>query len=627
MKSAGAQADRLTRFGEWSLSLPQLAKRNLEVEDLQNYREDVAVMTLETQKYMQQTHETIRLWNKLTPDQSDAMVSFLDDYSNMVYLKPSEVKLRVVRKPTKAELAALISTHKLSAAAVNVFGSITRTFDSFLAGYEALLVRDAAGIANPAEKAKALASIKKKMTEYRNNPYFPWMRFGDYVIVMRDGAGNVVQREHYTSEKRQLAAQEALNKVKPKGYTVSGFIVPKTARAFVGMPPGLLDKISEKLGVGGHLTAAQQKDLRETLELLRFEYAPAHSFKHRFQRKARIKGYSHDFKRAFAHYGFYGSRHLARVKYVDQLKGYIKNVRDQAKFMPAPNGNLRAKIGNFMQDHIDELLNPHNDLPFLRGITFFWYLGWMPASAALNLSQMLITSYPFLAQQFGDAAAVAEMGKAALNKSTYYKKATLESTSDPELRMLGEISKEGLISEARAPELAALSEGRNLLLPLGNKWQKTMGWLAESGAFMFSHAEQMNRRVTALAALRLAMKNPAAAYVRKAVKENARHYQRLKDEKIFNDQEIAAIVTAADAVKATQFEYNREAQPKFMRGHKRTLFAFKIFQQNMLFFLGHYKPAAIRSFIVMGFLGGLMGLPFGEEIRGPLEDYRLALLW
>lgn len=616
-KSMAAHADRFTKFMEWSLGVHQVAELNKGIPELRLYDEDARSMERKGYENMRPYEEASRMWGNLPEAQSDRLVNLLDDYSNMTYLSPEEVARRVVRKPTQEELQKLIKTHKVSKDGIRVFASVTDSLTKSLGEYKRILVRDAAKIGDPKLRDETLQALEKRFEEYGKIPYFPWMRFGDYVVVLRNAAGKVVQREHYDTERKMHRAAEALDEVKPGDHTVSTFVVPKTARAFVGMPPGLLDKIAEKLGYGGHLTAAQERDLRRTLEQLRFDYAPGHSFKHRFQRKGRTPGYSRDFKRAFAAYGFYGARHLARVEFVDGMREHVKNIREQGQTMR--EGAKRTQIANFLDGHLSELLDPTADFPHLRSLAFFWHLGWMPISAFINLTQGAVTTYPLLGSKFGDARAIGAMGWATRQLSTFYKEEKLRDITDRQVKMLGVLSRDGYISEARAPELAAVSDGRNLLKGFGgNTAEKAMNWLGNSGAFFFSMAEQANRRIAGRSALKLALDHPETPFVREQVGRNPRYYEKLLQEG-WTETEAAAIVTAAKVIDDTQFRYSREVLPKLFQGKRRTLFTFKTFQQSMLFFMYNYPAAAVRSALVTAYLGGLMGLPFAEDARDILK--------
>ncbi len=238
---------------------------------------------------------------------------------------------------------------------------------------------------------------------------------------------------------------------------------------------------------------------------------------------------------------------------------------------------------------------------------------------------MLMGSYPFLASKFGDIHAVAAMGKAGAQLSTYYRKATQATLKERDMRAITEAHAEGIISEAQAATLAGISEGRNLGKGFGGTAIEQM-WnhFQEYSAKMFEMTEQTNRRITFRAAWQLASDRPNTKFVAESVQKHALQYQRLRD-KGWTERDAAAFVAAKDAVEVTQYIYQQYARPKIFRGKLGSVFMFKSFVQNTLFMLWNYPAAAARSLLIMGFLGGLMGIPGSEDLNGILKAvaYRL----
>jgi len=381
-------------------------------------------------------------------------------------------------------------------------------------------------------------------------------------------------------------------------------ILKEDVKPLLGMPPGLLDLVKDEL----NLSPTQLRAMEE----LRFELAPGQSFKHRFQHKDLTSGYSEDFLRAYANYMFHGSSYIARSRYVEPLETFIKAIRTQAEFMP--DGTKRGMIANFLSQHLATIIEAKSDFVKLKGMIFHWALGFNPAAAALNLSQQYVSTLPFLASKFGDIHALGEITKAQLSLSTYYKNATLQGLTGQMERALAEGVRDGVLTEAMAPELAALSEGRNLGRYVGSNVAEKMWYdFTKMSASMFSATEALNRRVTFRAAFNLAMKDSAHKHVVETVNSNQIDYTRLRNEG-WSHEEASAYVTAADAVRTTQYEYADYAKPAFMRGKAGAIFVFKSFVQNTLFMLWNYPSAGVRSFLIMGFLGGLMGLPGAEDL-------------
>jgi hypothetical protein len=608
-----AAIDRFNWMYKMMMGLPQVAARNPHIRRLQFYKEDVALMQGEKSEIMNQARETLKAWQKLGVQQGDNVAALMDDLANMDYLSDEEVRQKVSRWPTQAELAALQQKHNVNSQGLAVVGRVIGDFRRMLDRYKQILVLEAQKITNPTEQARRLQEIDNQIAKMLKAPYFPAMRFGDLTLTIRDADKKIVHFETFESERDRKRAKVELEKFLVPGETINEGALEQSARPLMGMPPHLLDRINEKL----ELSEAQKRALEE----LKFELSPAQSFKHRFQRKKRVEGYSLDFKRAFANYMFHGANHLTRVKYVDRLRDHVKAVHDQSKFMP--QGTKRAQISNFMADHLRELLDPKPDFAAIRSLAFIWHLSFDAAAAFVNLTQLPVMTYPYLASKFGDVAAIGALSRASTKLSTFYKQTTLTSaTTDEELEALGEAINEGVITEALAPELAALSEGRNLRSYGGKLAQQAWVSFKELGASMFQLAEQTNRRVTFRAAWKLAKDNPDNPYLKEVLALNPQQYDRLRA-KGWTHQNAIAFIAAKQMTESTQFVYGAHAQPRFMRGKMRSFLVFKSFIQNTLFALWNNPSAAMRSLVIMGGLGGLMGLPGAEDG----EDIVRAVAW
>jgi len=256
----------------------------------------------------------------------------------------------------------------------------------------------------------------------------------------------------------------------------------------------------------------------------------------------------------------------------------------------------------------------------LKGMIFHFALGFNPAVAAMNLSQQLIGTLPFVMSKFGDVRGMASVIGAQTRWKTYWKEGTYQSLAPTDFhsRAMAESIKGGVLTEAMAAELAAASEDRNMLKYFGNASEKVWHDVGKASSWMFQMTEKMNRRVTFSAALDLAMRDPANKYVQDVVKANQIEYTRLRGEG-WTHQETSAYLAATDAVRATQFEYASWARPKMFSGKAGALFVFKSFQVNTMFMLWNYPSAGVRSLLIMGFLGGMMGIPGTEDLADILK--------
>lgn len=607
-----AYADKFNKIYKWMLGIHQVAQKNKHIVPLQEYTETIAVAQLTKQQVMIRAQGVLKKWNALGTKQGDAVAALLDAIQNMDYLTSDEVKQKVSRQPTEAEIGTLAQKYNVSSQGIAVAKEVAVTFQEHLVRYEAVLRNEANKGTDPVAVQKRQDAITAQMKTLRNKPYFPAMRFGDFTITVKNAAGAVIHFETFERERTRNAAVGEIKAKMATDDTIQMGKLDRAARPLLGVPTQLLEMMAEKLD----LTKAQ----RDALEQLKFELSPAQSFKHRFQHKRRVAGYSQDFRRAYASYFFHGANHLMKAMYADRLRALTKATTEETK--DVEKVTRRHEIVTFMNDHLENWLDPKSDWAAIRSIAFFWALAWTPAAAAQNLTQTMMTTYPFLAAQFGDLKAVGALMRTGRDFETFYKKGTLDNATEFELKAISQGIKDGLISEAMAPELAGYAENNTLGRWNGTEMQTHIMKFNEWGAKMFELAEQVNRRLAFRATLKLAMENPGNKFVKEMPVKHRLHYEQLRKEG-WTEAQAAAYVSARDTVVTTQFQYGREYAPRFMRGKARSIFVFKTFIQSYVVFLVNYPQAAVRSILVMGFLGGLMGIPGAEDLQQILK----ALGW
>lgn len=617
-KQGAAAADRFAWFYKHGLSLLQVAKRNLLVRPLQLYRETVQQMHREVIEMMNRSKDTLTAWKALGTVHAHRLSLLIDDYMNMRYLSPADRMRKVVRKPTQAELTQMITTHQVSGEGLKVFTRMVADFDNMLTKTQELLERDAHNILDPVTSAHRLAEIGLKIENMRKAPYFPAMRFGRWTMTIRDTEGRVVHFEQFTSKAIQRAALAASKEglYDPAlGFRHDIGHMPDDVAPFIGMPPGLLDLLRDRLELS--------ENQKQALDQLKFELAPSQSFAHRFQKKRLVSGYSEDFMRAYANYFFHGSNYIGRAKYSQQLKQFVKDTRDQAKFMP--DHRNRDRIANFMQEHLaNNVLSSKADFVKLKSAIFTFALGFSPVAAAINLTQLFVGSAPFLTAKFGTIRGLGAMMKAGADLHTYYKEGKLESMTEEHLKALSQAIKDGVVTEAMAPQLAGVAEGRNLGKRFGSKAEATWEAVATASAGMFQLTEKANRRITFRAAFDLARANVNHPHVLETLRANELVYEKLRAEG-WDHGPAAAYVVAKDAVETTQYVYSSYAKPRIFQGKLGSLFVFKSFLQNTLFMLWNHPDVAVRSVLVMGALGGLMGIPGTADLADLLKTLAFRL--
>lgn len=609
VKEAKAYADKFNWLYKMMMGVHQVAQRNPHLQALQEYVETLGVASQTKQAVMIHAQEILKKWNSIGGKQGDIVGRMLDEVQNMDYLTAAEKTAGVARLPTTQELQAMAQRLGVTKDGFDVFMDVTKSFQDFLKRVEAIQRAEANKITDQTLNGLAHAKIDAQMKALRSKPYFPAMRFGNYTLTIRNAAGKVV---HFETFERKRDRDRALPLAQkhfgvPDSGVKAGFM-DKQARPLLGVPTQLLDMLNEKLT----LTSIQ----REALEQLKFELSPAQSFRHRFQHKRRIAGYSQDFRRAYASYFFHGANHIVKAMHADRLL--------QLADLTKVEGNTKVditkleQIVKYMKDHREEWLNPSSDWAWARGIAFTLSLAYSPAAAGANLTQTLLTSYPFLASRFGDARAIAALMNSGRKFQTFYTKGKLENATAFDQQALYKAIEIGKIKASQAPELAGYADGDILGIGFGGSLlQRNWVKFNELGALMFEMAEQVNRRLIFSATLDLALANPNAKYVKDAVVKNKLMYDEARA--TMTEEQAAAFVAAIDATDTTQFQYSREYAPRAFRGHARTVLVFKTFVQSYLMFLANYPAAAVRSILILGMLGGFMALPGADELKDILK--------
>lgn len=628
VRQALAHADQMAKRHKWMWGLDRLVDLNLKFFPLLRYAERAREMRTDATRIQDKALRIAKEWRRLG-SQMENLAAVIDDISNMRYLTPQERAKGITRHPTQAEFQAIVKKRGASNAALEVFNKKKNFLEVFLKMTTQNAIEEAKRtITDPVALGNKIIAIQTREAELLSKPYFPFLRFGLHYVMQKDAAGVVVhfetfERRHLLSAERvQMAAKKKMAQSLPPGHTLFHGQLPESVAPFIGLPPELLESIQRELtampnssGNGPGLSA----DQINAIEQLRYASAPAASFAHRFQNKDYTPGYSDDFLRAFSRYAFHGARYYSRVKYGWALRKEIANAVELGK---NASDNKIGAITSYMSDHLyNTVLDTKGDFGLLKGGIFFWVFSYSVAGATLNLSQVPMVSYPWLAAKFGgigfgDIRAGKTLLRAATQLSNFYKKGAYANQTAFEMRAIDYGVRTGRISESQASELAGLAQGNTLLGQGNGKFRRGIQTLAEKGTWMFEMAEQFNRRVTFRAALELAQKFPNSIGVKEAMAKYADEYAQLVQSG-FNPAEARATMAAIHATEQTQFVYSRENRPLFMRGRLAgTVFVFTTYMLNVLQLMGANKSSVMpRQLIMLLLAGGIMALPGAEDFE------------
>jgi hypothetical protein len=311
---------------------------------------------------------------------------------------------------------------------------------------------------------------------------------------------------------------------------------------------------------------------------------------HAIHRKA-IEGHAEDALRVYASHMFHAAHQMARLKHSPELQDLVDETQEYAKEAPESEQILAMQIYNELKDRHKWVMNPSGSsiAQMLSTGAFSWYLAASPAAALVNLAQTPMVGIPILAGRFGSfSKATAAIARAARN-----------AISDKGLNVNEDLAMKaweasGVIDKTQSHDIAGVGEAGVSYNPLKARVMYLM-------TIMFHRAEVVNRRVTALAAYRL------------AVEAGARHQD--------------AINTAADLTWKTHFDYSNSSRPLMMTSPMaKVMLSMRSYQINMLYRLGRdihqslkgASPAARKEarYQLAGILGMQALIAGGTAVAG-----------
>jgi hypothetical protein len=440
------------------------------------------------------------------------------------------------------------------------------------------------------EKIKAVLA---KVRELKAAGYMPLMRFGEYTVTVeridpmtgnleRDDNGEAVIEYFGTFEtqaeaKAKLAKMQGIYGNDPSVRVVAGVKSNKGHELYEGISPETLALFAEAVGADKVLKQYYKDAISERSAL-----------KRRLERKG-TAGYSEDLPRILANFITSNGRYAAQ-------RYYLRDLTNAIKFIPKQKGDVRDEAIELRK----HTMQPNDPAAPVSAALFAWFLGGSVASAAINLTQPVMMTTPYLAQ-FGPGKAVAAVTKAipmALGKKEIadkHLKAALKRASQEGIVEAQEIFH--LYTQGAQGVSAALARTLSRLPVVGDKLKEsTEGLRARSEAFftlwgmMFSAAESFNRKLTFLAAWDVAIQN----------------------------KEANPYAFAVRAVNETQGIYNKANRPNWARGPVgRVVLTFKQFSIMYVELLSRMwkkggpegKRAAMLMLAMLMLAAGEEGLP------------------
>lgn len=623
--------DQLSGLWEWlkvkSAKLvltPLQISARYNIEPIRRYLDSGVMKWWNTKmKIIVEADEVVKKWRKLDKTRSNKLGAFIFEISNRSdeqerKISNEEVREEMDRRGLDEETQAIYwsidesFSNLLDRLELGIKRGILREnlsraeADAFLERWEQADMLERRNLIEGAqgnvEMHKRLAEIESNFSELRNRNYFPRIRFGQYAILVKAkralvyrgenfNEGQVVNMSTYESRSAQLGAQNQFSHFRRRAddFSVELTKLSDEEFAFLAFPPALMEEIQTGLGLS--------EEQRERLKDIFIRKSPGQSFLKHLRKRMGIEGYSKDAMRVYASYMFSAANHIARVEHHFDMQESLADLRKMRLEEQYADSVVLMELSEYFNKHFDYIMNPGNDLAKLRAIGFLWYLGGSVKSAAVNLTQVPMVAYPYLASVYGDGKALNQLGRAMKDIGEFFVAGRVNVLSPEEDQALTRAIEEGFIDESFVTEIAGISESPTLFRVMpDSKRSRILNQTSYAAGWLFHEAELYNRRVTFLAA----------------------HRMQLAEDS--QDME-AAYQAAKKAVQVTQFEYAKWNRPTFMRGKKSVFFLFWQWMQHASFlaFGGQGGGTAMRIWAMLLLSAGLQGLPFMEHFLDFLD--------
>lgn len=614
------------------LGLAQLAQLYPNVRQLGEFTSLMRRWHNQRTEILSKANDTIISWRNLGKERADRLTQLIYYVAEMEYRTPTEVAQKIRRHPTNAEMAVAIRQFNVDADMLNVFRRQQADFAKMLTDFGTLWLSQVSKfIKDPAKAAAKKLEIQAEIANLLAAPYFPHTRFGKYGVTVREqrGAGYRIHEFHLaeTEKEQRLVAEEMRRTYSGSQYLITENVMPEDTIALQGMPPfvqrAILDQLRKIV-----TDPAQMKGVEQAIGLYALKSAPTQSFRKRFLKRKNIDGYSLDSQRVYAHYFMGASGHYSRALYEDDMRHQINSLRKEARMFPG-NANTISNIANAMSMHMDAVFNPVNDWAGLRAFAGLWYLGFSPAAAFTNLFQIPSFTVPYLTAHFGTLGGTKEVTKSIATATTRLTNQWLKhgvwNSNVAKDGAFSEAIRSGVLDESITSDVAAAANISTISkLQLNNKARRGYESVARWGFILFRGTEKLNRFITFESAYELALKHPQAPklqeFIRNVPQSEVAELNLLAAQNNWgwSQDHINAYLFAAQSVRATQFEYGSYAKPNALRGKKGAVLTFYTYIQSSLFFF-RYAPGGMRALLVLAFMGGLLGLPFGQDFNSILK--------
>lgn len=449
------------------------------------------------------------------------------------------------------------------------------------------------------EAARQLEKIFVTARNLKEAGYAPLMRFGKYQVkvtymdpvtgnVMRDENGEVMTAflgRYETKAEARLVYQRMVEEF-GEGDDVEikvGPVAESAHELYAGISPETMALFAEALGA----ETVMHKYIEEAL-------AERSALKRRLERKG-TAGYSEDLPRVLSTFITSNGRFAAQ-------RYFLREMNQAIKYIP------RAEKGDVFDEAMalkKFILDPKDPAAPVSTVMFAWFLGGSIASAAVNLTQPIMMTAPYLSQH---GAALA--GK-AMAKALPYAMGRKEIADGALRQALKRASQEGIVDAQEIFHLYSVgAQG------VARRLASTLSYVPLVGKAIKAGSEDFRTRANAFLTLWGYMFSLAEGFNRKLTFISAWEVAKAKG---IEDPYAFAV----RAVNETQGVYNKINRPNVARGRVgRTIMTFKQFSIMYVELLTRMwknggpegKRAAKVMLLVMWLAAGANGLPFADDL-------------
>lgn len=409
----------------------------------------------------------------------------------------------------------------------------------------------------------AAKEFRANMAENRLRVYLPLYREGDYWLRYQSAKNETVVRAFETAEERD-AAQEEARRQGAKGFQSFGRIENVYEPGAVGP---FFDKVVEELRGKGI-----SKEVSDALYNLYLDQIPATSVRQQFRKREGLPGYENNLIKVYSTIASRMANQLTNLEYVPDIDKAYAKVQEEAAVETAQADDLAVKslMGN-LKEQMDYIRNPVNS-SFVNGLasfSYYWYIIGNVSTAFINLSQVPMVVYPYLAGRFPGKA-----GDALTKAKDIYLAGGWDNDVSGEKRKIADWTFAAKLPKdsplARLYEIAiqqsAIRRSTGYDVVQGQKEEYSESdyvgkkvFIEQALGWTFQNSERFNREVTLIAAFNLEL------------------------EKNGGDVNAAAQY-AIDVVEDTHGSVLNETAPRaFQTGIGKVFFVFKSFAQTQIF--------------------------------------------